>query len=92
MEKALEYGGRDLVDEAILDACALRLMAMLDTLGQLPVDSLYEMFGDDWNLMRGVRNRIVHGYATVDPDVIAETMRSEPPAVRDTIRARLASI
>ena len=61
------YAERDLSDEAVLDAIALRLAAMVDALSQLPAEVLDTMFGATWKAMRGMRNRIAHGYHAIYP-------------------------
>ncbi|MDI3381333.1 DUF86 domain-containing protein [Xenophilus aerolatus] len=44
--------------------------------------------GIPWRNMRGMRNRIAHGYFDIDLDVVWETVRSALPA----LRARLAEL
>jgi len=39
-----------------------------------------------WNLMRGMRNRIVHAYFTVDPQLMWETIHKDFPAVVPLLR------
>lgn len=84
------YAARDLTDEAIVDAIALRLAAMVDALTGLHSDVLDAMFGPTWKAMRGMRNRIAHGYQSVDAAVIRLTATEEMPRVRALIEARLS--
>ena len=74
----------------MIDACALRLIAMLDPLSALPHASLTTLFPENWALMRDMRNRLVHGYATVDTCVIEVTIRAELPHLRRVIERELA--
>jgi uncharacterized protein with HEPN domain len=34
-----------------------------------------------WNLMRAMRNRLVHVYFTVDPDIMWQTVQQDLPAL-----------
>jgi uncharacterized protein with HEPN domain len=40
-----------------------------------------------WRQMRGMRNRLVHGYFEVDLDVVWETTRSAIPDLRRSLRS-----
>ena len=39
-----------------------------------------------WRQMRGMRNRLVHGYFEVDLDVVWETTRTAIPELRQSLR------
>ena len=83
------YADMDLAEDVVVDAIALRLSSMLDVLARLPEDSLEEMFGAVWPAMRGLRNRIAHGYHLVDLGVLRVTVAQELPLVREAVEARL---
>ena len=83
------YVAMDLEQDVVVDAIALRLAAMVDALGRLPGDVLEVMFGDEWAAMRGLRNRIAHGYHALNTDVLRITVTEELPQVRALIAARL---
>lgn len=87
--KVEDHATHDLTEELVIDACALRLIAMLDSLSTLPPATLAKLFHDDWTLMRGMRNRLVHGYATTDRNVIEATIRDELPHLRRVIEGEL---
>ena len=87
---AQAYSARDLSDEAILDAIALRLAAMIDSLNRLPASTLDDYFGATWGLMRGMRNRIVHGYMTVNASIIRVTVSDELPEIERALNRALA--
>lgn len=89
LQKAESHAAHGLADEIVIDACALRLIAMLDALTRLPDASLINIFSDEWPLMRGMRNRLVHGYATVDQRIIEATIREELPQMRRVIEHEL---
>ncbi|HMQ64708.1 MAG TPA: DUF86 domain-containing protein [Arachnia sp.] len=86
------YVDRDLSDQVVLDAIALRLSAMIDALSQLPEPTVESLFGATWRAMRGMRNRIAHGYHTVDPVVLQLTVTTEMSAVRVALESRLAAL
>lgn len=83
------YALMDLEQDVVVDAIGLRLAAMIDSLGGLPSEVLHSMFGEDWPAMRGMRNRIAHGYHLVAPDVLRITVLHELPGVRQAIEGRL---
>lgn len=83
------YALLDLTSDVVIDALALRLSAILDTLGRLPVGTLDDMFGNLWPAMRGLRNRIAHGYLAVDREALHITIQDELPHVRSIIEHRL---
>jgi len=85
------YAAMDLEQDVVVDAIALRLAAMVDALGRLPGDVLEVMFGDAWAAMRGLRNRIAHGYHAVNADVLRITVTEELQQVRELIEARLGT-
>ncbi len=85
------YVAMDLEQDVVVDAIALRLAAMVDALGRLPGDVLEVMFGDGWAAMRGLRNRIAHGYHAANADVLRITVTEELPQVRALIEARLGT-
>ncbi|WP_294253377.1 HepT-like ribonuclease domain-containing protein [Propionivibrio sp.] len=43
-----------------------------------------------WRSMRGMRNRIAHGYFDIDPDVVWETVQTALPALLKQLPAILA--
>lgn len=47
------------------------------------------IFGAEWPLMWGMRNRIAHGYMLVDAAIVRETMRHDVPDIVGRIRREL---
>lgn len=45
-----------------------------------------------WDLMYGMRNRIVHDYFEVDLDVVWQTLQRDLPVLRDQARSLLDSL
>lgn len=92
LDKATAHARHGLDDELVIDAVAMRLIAMIDTLARLSDDDRGKLFGDQWPLMRGMRNRLVHGYATVSTAAIRLTVGEDLPGIRSDIVSALASI
>lgn len=44
-----------------------------------------------WQQMRGMRNRMAHGYFDIDLDVVWETVRASLPALQDQLLAIIES-
>ncbi|NJN84971.1 MAG: DUF86 domain-containing protein [Caldilineaceae bacterium] len=40
-----------------------------------------------WHLMRGMRNRLVHGYFTVDEQIMWDTVKTDLPPLAEALRA-----
>jgi hypothetical protein len=54
-----------------------------------PPDLRAQAFGEDWPLIWATRNRIAHGYATIDLGMIKATVRDDLPAFRSSIAQAL---
>ena len=39
------------------------------------------MFGDQWHLMWGMRNRIAHGYLLIDSSIVRMTITYDIPGI-----------
>lgn len=85
------YSAMDMRESVVVDAIALRLAAMIESLSAVSASTIEEMFGVDWPAMKGLRNRIAHGYLTVDAVVLRITVRDELPHLRKIIERRLHS-
>lgn len=59
------YAEHDLNDQLVIDAACMRLSAAIEVLATLEPDVRNQLFGADWPLMWGMRNRIAHGYLLV---------------------------
>ena len=55
-----------MIDQLVIDAICMRLSAAIEALSQVDDQTRDALFGSDWPLMWGMRNRIAHGYASVD--------------------------
>lgn len=90
-EAAQQYATADVVDQLVIDALCMRLSAGIDVLARLEPPVRETMFGADWLLMWGMRNRIVHGYLLVDSAIVAQTVESDLPGIVDAVRRELAA-
>ena len=90
-EIVLAYAEHDLDDQIVIDAICMRLSAGVEALGTLEPNVRDRLFGPDWPLMWGMRNRIAHGYLLVDTAIVRQTLAQDIPKIIDRIRDRLGS-
>ncbi|MCL2736556.1 MAG: DUF86 domain-containing protein [Propionibacteriaceae bacterium] len=83
------YAKRDLDDQVVIDAVCMRLSAAIETLAALPPALREQLFGTNWPLMWGMRNRIAHGYMLVDTDIVRKTVQQDIPTIIKRIRSGL---
>ena len=84
---AISHSQRDLSDQIVIDAVAMRLSAGVEALGALDPDTRTRLLGDQWPRMRGMRNRIAHGYGFIDDTIVRQTVLVNLPTVVDALRA-----
>lgn len=82
----------DLHDETVADAVSLRLASAIETIQTSDGSLANRLFGDDWPLIWATRNRIAHGYAYVDMDLIAATVEQDLPGLETALRLELARL
>ena len=87
LSRHLERG--DLADITIADAVNMRLSAAIETLAQTTPEFREKYFGQEWQLMWATRNRISHGYAFVDLEIIQKTIENRLPRVEAQLRSAL---
>ena len=83
------HAEQDLNDQLVIDAVCMRLSAGIEALAALDPTELQSLFGADWSLMWGMRNRIAHGYLLVDPTIIRATLTHDVPSIMHRIRRAL---
>lgn len=76
-------------DQIVVDAICMRLLAAMDTLSRLSNDRRDSLFGNEWHAMRGLRNRLAHGYVDIEITVIASTVDGNVPKVIAILRREL---
>ena len=90
-ETMLTYAEHDLDDQLVIDAICMRLSAGIEALATLRPDVRERLFGDDWPLMWGMRNRIAHGYLLVDTTIVRQTLTQDIPSITARIQDRLGA-
>lgn len=90
-EIVLAYAEHDLDDQIVIDAICMRLSAGVEALATLERNVRDRLFGADWPLMWGMRNRIAHGYLLVDAAIVRQTLAQDIPKIIDRIQDRLGS-
>jgi len=90
LDAATAYARRSAEEpQMVLDAMAMRLFAGLETLTRLPDSTVEMLFPGEWPDMRGLRNRIAHGYGAVNLTRVRATVTDELPAAMQAIRLEL---
>lgn len=64
-DPAIGYAHAGALDQLAIDAVCLRLASGIEVLARLEPSVRESLFGQDWTLMWGMRNRIAHGYLLV---------------------------
>nr|WP_250648944.1 MULTISPECIES: HepT-like ribonuclease domain-containing protein [unclassified Actinomyces] len=81
LELALTYSHHDLAEQIVIDAICLRISSGIDALGALPAEIRDNLTAGQWPSLRGMRNRIAHGYLGIDEAIIIETVRNDLPVL-----------
>lgn len=76
----------DLTDETIADAVSLRLAPAIEVISKTSVEFREGNFGEDWKIIWATRNRLVHGYAYIDIEVIRDTITQDLPGLERKLR------
>ena len=84
MHSAAEFSSRNDSKAALFD-----LLQIGELVGILSRNTLETITTIPWNQIRGLRNRIVHGYASVDYVTIWETIQEDIPLLIQNIEALL---
>jgi uncharacterized protein with HEPN domain len=69
-------------DQVMVDAVCLRLAAAVDAVARISDAARHQAFGETWPAIRSTRNRIVHGYLTVDARIVRATVEHDLPRFR----------
>ena len=84
LELASSYACVDDLGQLVIDAICMRVSAGIEVLARLDPNAQSRLFGDNWQFMWGMRNRIAHGYLMVDSDIVQQTIETDLP---DIVRA-----
>lgn len=63
----------------------MRLSAAIDALSGIEEARRIAFFGDNWRAMWGLRNRIAHGYVTLDRAAVEATVGNNVPELLATL-------
>ncbi|WP_454042577.1 HepT-like ribonuclease domain-containing protein [Cellulosimicrobium sp. Marseille-Q8652] len=63
--------------QILVDAVCLRLAASIERAAQLSDEARAAAFGGSWTAIWATRNRIAHGYSTVDPLIVRATVEND---------------
>ncbi|WP_138774524.1 HepT-like ribonuclease domain-containing protein [Brachybacterium timonense] len=92
VQLAAQHASSARCDQIVVDAICMRLSAGIETLSRLDEDARSRLFGPDWTVMWGMRNRIAHGYILVDTDLVLMTAKEDLPPLIRTLRERIQEL
>lgn len=92
LDIAQQHGALDLDSLVVTDGIALRLSAAVDALSQLEPTLRDSIAQGRWDQMRGMRNRIAHGYGSVSPAIVRTTVENELGPLTERVQALLAEL
>lgn len=90
MELAKTYAGNKDLDQLVIDAICMRLSAGIEVLARIDSPLRNSLFGNSWQFMWGMRNRIAHGYLLVDSDIVRQTVEVDLPDIIRMIRREIS--
>lgn len=74
-------------DRMLQDAVHYNLLVIGEAAGKAPQDVQTRLFQVPWNRIKGMRNVLAHGYASIDVEVVWETAVAYVPEFVDALRA-----
>lgn len=78
-----------LADRRTCDAVTMQVFVLAEAANRLSADGKALLGDIDWRQIRGLRNRIAHGYGSVDFGIVWEIARSYVPDIGSRARAAL---
>lgn len=96
-EKVLRYTGNldqaaFVADELVFDATVRNLELIGEAAGRIPAEIRERASDVPWRLIVATRNRLIHGYLGIDEDTLWSIIRSDVPALLDSLRRLRASL
>jgi uncharacterized protein with HEPN domain len=76
-------------DPKTLKAVALDIVVIGEAAGHVPNDVTDAHPEIAWALMRGMRNRLVHDYFGMDPEILWDTIQNDLPGLVEPLRKLL---
>lgn len=93
LEVLKKHVARGAMDTQVgMDAASLRLASAVERLTHLPPPLRDAVCGDDWPAIRAMRNRIAHGYLTVDPGAVRDTVMHDLGPLEQALREMHAGL
>jgi uncharacterized protein with HEPN domain len=80
----------DIGDQTVADAVSLRLSAAIESISMGSQPLRERVAGDEWPVIWATRNRIAHGYAYIDLQIIRATIEQDLPRFEDALRNELS--
>ena len=79
-------------DLKTVKAVALNLVVIGEAAARIPDDVVGSHPEIAWSLMRGMRNRLVHDYFSIDAEIVWDTIRNDLPPLLEPLKRLLQSI
>lgn len=73
-------------DPKTLKAVALDIVIIGEAAGRIPDDIAEDHSEIAWSLMRGMRNRLVHDYFGMDPQILWDTIQNDLPPLIEPLQ------
>ena len=79
-------------DQDALEIVSWNFMKLGEAAAQID-DAVKARFPDiEWNRATGIRNRIAHGYRTIDPAILWDTAQSDLPPLLERLHSMLSEL
>lgn len=65
----------------VVEACLYNIQVIGEAVSKLPDDIKKRELNIPWNLIKGMRNRLIHEYFGTDPDIVWKVIKNELPAM-----------
>jgi uncharacterized protein with HEPN domain len=78
-----------LADPKTLKAVTANLVVIGEAARHVPEPIVRQSSEIPWELMSGMRNRLVHGYYQVDPEIVWDTCQNDLPSLVDPLTRML---
>jgi uncharacterized protein with HEPN domain len=76
-------------DQKTMKAVALDFVVIGEAAGHVPDDIAQAHSEIAWSLMRGMRNRLVHDYFGMDPEILWDTIQNDLPPLIEPLKKLL---
>ena len=80
----------DLDDDIVADAVSLRLASAIEALAAVSEAVRTRVSGGQWRVIWATRNRIAHGYSSIDHAIIRATVERDLPPLEAALRRELS--